>query len=104
VVFASTQRTQGIGYSTYKPRQCRAVILLIKVGFKVLFDQGPCDPVGCSFPSKQVIISSPYSLEHNASNELVVVHKFNLETILCFCIDVLLLTNGRYKVLFDQDP
>jgi len=79
-------------------------MLLIKVGFKVLFDQGPKDSISCSLPSNQVIISSIYSLEHNVPNELVVVHKFNLEAILCFCIDVFLLTNGRYKVLFDQNP
>jgi hypothetical protein len=72
------------------------------VGFKVLFDQGPRDPAGCSFPSNQVIISSTYSLEHNAPSELVIVHKFNLEAILCFSINFLLLTNGMYKVLFNQ--
>jgi len=74
------------------------------VGFKVLFDQGSGNPIGCLFPSNKVIISSSYLLEHNAPNELVVAHKFNLEAILCFCIDVLLLINGRYKVLFDQGP
>jgi hypothetical protein len=74
------------------------------MGFRVLFYQGSGDPIGCSFPSNKVIISSTYLLEHNAPSELVVAHKFNLEAILCFCIDVLLLTNGRYKVLFDQGP
>jgi len=74
------------------------------VGFRVLFDQGSRDPTDCSFPSNKVIISSTYLLEHSAPNELVVTHKFNLEAILCFCIDVLLLTNGRYKVLFNQGP
>jgi len=69
-----------------------------------LFDQGPRDPGSCSFPSNQVIISSIYSLEHNAPNELIILRKFNLEAILCFCIDVLLLTNDRYKVLFEQGP
>jgi hypothetical protein len=74
------------------------------VGFRVLFDQGPRNPASCSLPSIQVIISSTYSLEHNAPNELIVPHKFNLEAILCFCIDVFLLTNGKYKVLFEQGP
>jgi hypothetical protein len=72
------------------------------VGFKVLFDQGLGDLASCSFPSNRVIVSSTYSLEHNAPNELVVAHKFNLEGILCFCNNVLLLINGRYKVLFHQ--
>jgi hypothetical protein len=71
------------------------------VGFKALFDPSPRDPVGCSLQSSQVIISFINSLEHNAPNELIVVHQFNLEAILCFCIDVFLLTNGKYKVLFD---
>ncbi len=74
------------------------------MGFRVLFDQGPIDLVGCSLPSNQVIISSTYSFKHNAPNELIVPHKFNLEAILCFCIDVILLINGMYKVLFDQGP
>jgi len=72
------------------------------VGFRVLFNQGPRDLTSCSLPSNQVIISSTYSLGHNAPSDLVVVHKFNLEAILCFCNNVLLLTNGRYKVLFYQ--
>jgi len=74
------------------------------VGFKVSFDQGPRNPIGCSLPSNQVIISYTHLLEHNAPSELTIVHKFNLEAILCLCIDVLLLTNGRYKVLFGQGP
>jgi hypothetical protein len=65
------------------------------VGFRVLFDQGLGDPVGCSFPSNSVIISSTYSFENNAFSELIVVHKFNLEAILCFCNNVFLLTNGK---------
>jgi hypothetical protein len=74
------------------------------VGFRVFFNQGPRDPADCSFPSNQVIISSTYSFEHSAPNELVVAHKFNLEAMLCVYIDVFLLTNGRHKVLFDQGP
>ncbi len=72
------------------------------MGFRVLFDQGLGDLVGCSLQSNQVIISSTYSLENNAPSELIVAHQFNLETKLCFRIDVLLLINGRYKVLFNQ--
>jgi hypothetical protein len=74
------------------------------VGFRVLFDQGPRNPIGCSLPSNQVIISSTYSFEHNAHSELIVAHKFNPKTILCFCIDVFLLINGKCKALFDQKP
>jgi hypothetical protein len=84
-LFVSTQWAQGIGCSTYKPRQSRNVILLIKVGFRVLFDQGSGDLANCSLQSNQVIVSSTYSLEQNAPNELIVTHKFNLEAILCFC-------------------
>jgi hypothetical protein len=72
------------------------------VGFRVLFDQGSRDLAGCSFPSNQVIISFTYLLKHNAPGELIVAHKFNMEAILCFCSSVLLLTNGKYKVLFNQ--
>ncbi len=100
-LFVSTHLAQGTGCSTYKPRQSKNVILLIKVGFKVLLDQGLGDRVDCSLPSNVVIISSTYSLKHNAPNELVVAHKFNLEAILCFCNNVPLLISN-YKVLFDQ--
>ncbi len=51
-----------------------------------------------------VIISSTYSLEHSEPNELTVVHHSTWTSILCFCIDFLLLINGGFKVLFDQGP
>jgi hypothetical protein len=101
-LFVSTHLTQWTSCSTYKPRQSKDVILLIKVVFKVLLDQGLGDPIDCSLPSNLVIISPTYSFKHNAHNELIVVHKFNLEAILCFSSNSFLFINSKYKVLFDQ--
>jgi hypothetical protein len=71
-------------------------------GLRFFFYQGPGDLAGCSLPSNRVIISFTYLLKHNARSDLVFAHKFNLEAILCFCSNVFLSTNGKYKVLFDQ--
>jgi hypothetical protein len=43
-------------------------------------------------------------LEHNEPNEVANIHKFNLDNHLIFLHWCYLLTNGKFKVLFDQGP
>jgi hypothetical protein len=59
-------------------------ILLINVGFKVLFDQSLGNPTSCLHQTKHVIISSTCSFEHIEVSELYVVHQFNLDIHIMF--------------------
>jgi hypothetical protein len=46
--------------------------------FKVLFDQGFEKLAGCTHQPNEGVISFACSLKHNETNELAIVHQFNL--------------------------